>query len=186
GELDIHIAKYGRFGLSFTKHFIAMKGGKPLTYIPKFGTHPVGQSSESHYKYFDKREKHYLNLFEVLSDEVSKIYPNGHYSPYLPSAVRKGRNKPKDLNSLLKRVPSIITGLRNFFDVEFFSYLKFFDHSLDDEEKHNYYFEREWRVIGKVQFEIKDVKRVFIPEGYAKNFRNDCPEYYGQVTFTEI
>ena len=43
--------------------------------------------------------------------------------------------------------------------------------------------EREWRVLGDVGFELKDVHRIFLPPSYAERFREDLPGYTGQVTF---
>jgi hypothetical protein len=44
--------------------------------------------------------------------------------------------------------------------------------------------EREWRVLGHVYFALGDVRRVFLPEEFAKRFRADLPEYTGQLTFS--
>jgi len=70
-------------------------------------------------------------------------------------------------------------------DFHVFSYLKFFNHLYPDDHPDNFYFEREWRVVGNVGFKMEDAKRVFIPEKCAKQFRQDCPQYYGQLTFLE-
>lgn len=78
-----------------------------------------------------------------------------------------------------------LSELQRFLDFHIFSYLKFFNHSYPDSHKENYYFEREWRVVGNVQFKIEDVKRVFIPGKCAKQFRQDCPQYYGQLSFLD-
>lgn len=78
-----------------------------------------------------------------------------------------------------------LSQLQVFLDFQVFSYVKFFDHVLPDDHKYNYYFEREWRVLGNVGFRIEDVKRVLIPEKYARQLREDCPQYYGQLTFLE-
>jgi hypothetical protein len=45
--------------------------------------------------------------------------------------------------------------------------------------------EREWRVIGDVKFALEDVHRVFMPERYAERFREDLPNYIGQLTFSD-
>lgn len=44
--------------------------------------------------------------------------------------------------------------MERFLSFHIFSYLKFFDHSLNDDHEDNYYFEREWRVIGNIHFSI--------------------------------
>jgi hypothetical protein len=54
---------------------------------------------------------------------------------------------------------------------------------LNEDDPENYYFEREWRILGNLWFEITDINRVIIPESYAKKFIKDIPEYSGQLTF---
>lgn len=76
-----------------------------------------------------------------------------------------------------------LSQLENFFNFHIFSFLKFFNHNLSEHDRKNYYFEREWRVVGRIQFNMEDVRRVLIPEKYSRRFRNDCPNYCGQVTF---
>jgi hypothetical protein len=65
-----------------------------------------------------------------------------------------------------------------------FSYFKFFDHRKAEDDPDNYYFEREWRIVGNLQFEIDDVKSVLIPSQYSREFREKFPQYIGQVVFT--
>ncbi len=75
--------------------------------------------------------------------------------------------------------------LQRFLDFHLFSYLKFFDHTLSENHPDNYYFEREWRVVGNIKFNIENVRRVLIPSKYAKRLREDFPNYYGQITFLD-
>ena len=65
-----------------------------------------------------------------------------------------------------------------------FSFIKYFDDSTADEDQANVYMEREWRVLGDINFTLADVYRVFMPERYAKRFREDLPTYTGQLTFS--
>ena len=76
-----------------------------------------------------------------------------------------------------------LTEFIRFLDFQVFSYLKFFDHRLPDQHAENFYFEREWRIVGNLHFNLDDVERVILPQEYAKRFRLDCPDYYGQLTF---
>jgi hypothetical protein len=50
-------------------------------------------------------------------------------------------------------------------------------------QSENYYMEREWRMIVNLQFNISDVRRVFLLERYVVNFRKDVPAYCGQLNF---
>ena len=70
---------------------------------------------------------------------------------------------------------------QEFFMVHINPYFKFFDHTLPDEHHDNYYFEREWRVVGNVEFAFSDIKKVLLPEEYETRFRNDFPDYKGPV-----
>ena len=74
---------------------------------------------------------------------------------------------------------------RYFLDMLVFAFIKYFDDSASDEDKANVYMEREWRVLGDVNFALEDVHRVFMPERYAERFRADLPNYTGQLTFSD-
>jgi hypothetical protein len=80
--------------------------------------------------------------------------------------------------------PNALARLHTFLSYELFSFFKFFDSDLPDDHETNYYMEREWRVIGRVAFDINDIERVYIPRIYATRFRADVPEYTGQITFS--
>jgi hypothetical protein len=66
-----------------------------------------------------------------------------------------------------------------------FSYVKCFDAMRPVEDLKHYYMEREWRVANHVRFTLKDVQRVFMPAAYGKRFRQELPDYFGQLTFVD-
>jgi hypothetical protein len=45
--------------------------------------------------------------------------------------------------------------------------------------------EREWRIYGRLEFNLTDVYRIIIPEAYARRLRSDLSDYYGQITYAE-
>jgi hypothetical protein len=71
--------------------------------------------------------------------------------------------------------------LYQFMGYYVFGFIKFFDDAAGDEDLHNFYMEREWRVLGNVRFELSDVYRVILPERYAERFHRDLPEYSGLI-----
>jgi hypothetical protein len=75
--------------------------------------------------------------------------------------------------------------LHDFIVFYVFSFLKFFDGSAIDEDPENYYMEREWRMLGSLNFRLRNVHRIILPESFAKQFREDIPEYFGQITFVD-
>lgn len=44
--------------------------------------------------------------------------------------------------------------------------------------------EREWRLLGALRVDARDVRRVVLPESYAARFRKEFPEYAAQVTLS--
>lgn len=75
--------------------------------------------------------------------------------------------------------------LLHFFEFRLFSYIKFFDESLKDDDPGNFYMEREWRVVGNVQFDLSEVRLVIIPSSYAVRFHAEVPDFHGQITFVD-
>ncbi len=159
--------------------------------------------------YFDEVVKRYHKLFSVLHkliveaahcrsilganapvDSIWDLPKDGEDYPVMGLPYDVVRRFKLNINNNPGRdaiwYSQQLTQLQQFLDFYIFSFLKFFNHNLTDEHKENYYFEREWRVGGRVQFNTDDVRRVLIPEGYSRQFRDDCPDYCGQVTFTEI
>lgn len=167
--LAIHIKKYGPFGLSFDKNYVCGNGGCPVFYVPILAKaeNPCtyGQSegapgsSKSKGEYFDYEIGLYRKRIDAFMDLVAQ------------------KGTLPDPHGLIE--------LCMFLDLDVFSYVKAFNHTLPDEDPDNYYFEREWRVMGQMQFGIGDIRRIIIPEAYAKRVREDLPEYCGQVAFAE-
>ena len=77
----------------------------------------------------------------------------------------------------------LFTDVRTFLDIHVLRHLKFFDPYLYDDDKNNFYMEREWRVMRQVRFGLIDVTRIVLPERFSRRSRRDFPQYDGQVTF---
>jgi hypothetical protein len=194
-DLTIHVRKYSSFGLAFSKDFVIKKGGTPVYYLPrkaKVSTpkrpspERINQLAEKNLRlgrasiefeeedwevttkaeYFDRMLQTYQKVMSLLDELIGRT-----------SAGRDPQERVTHYYDL--------ADLRLFLDFHVFSYLKFFDHNLRDEHRENYYFEREWRIVGSLRFNIDNIIRVFIPKAYAKQFRDDRPDYFGQVTFVD-
>jgi hypothetical protein len=185
-DISLHMEKYSSIGLSFSKDFIAAQGGVPVHYLPTEAIvkrsadlspekiqeivashggealHEHMYESVSKAQHFDEMLKEHHELFAIFSELAQKSDP----SP--------------GVSGLFKRVLK----LERFLDFHLFSYFKFFDHRKAEDDQDNYYFEREWRIVGNLQFEIDDVKSVLIPSQYSRVFRERFPQYVGQVVFT--
>ena len=162
-DLDLHMRKYSRFGVAFGKHFLLKKGATPVMYVPGQGRpallpfHPYGRGIvRSNNVAFDEFWRRYHRLRERMKDAER----DGD-----PELVR------------------LFTDVRAFLDIHVLSHLKFFDPHLDDDDKNNFYMEREWRVMRQVRFGLIDVTRIVLPERFSRRFRRDFPRYNSQVTF---
>jgi hypothetical protein len=151
-DLEIHMTKYSRFGLSFLKPFLVGKGANPVLYVANNSPAlPFGLSGTRSGDEVWPRRRVFKGNIELLED----------YRDKFPLT------------------------LKFFLDLLVFSFIKYFDDSTSDEDEANVYMEREWRVLGDVNFALADVHRVFMPESYAEHFRADLPNYTRQLTFAD-
>lgn len=165
GDLDIHIAKYSPFGLAFAKPFVVERGANPMFYVAgdsrTWTPEDNGLRRETRAQAFDRmvREHH------ALRRDAERL------------AAEEG-----DASAFARRY----LAFAHFLDFEVFSYTKFFSYPAPDEAPDNYYMEREWRLLGPLRFELAEVRRVILPESYARRFREDVPTFAGQVTFGSL
>jgi len=164
-DIHIHMSKYSRFGLSFSKQFLISKGANPVFYVAKnsiVGNPAKGYCARA--EEFDKVMDTYQSLFSLVIDALSR---------------REGKGRTP------QNATQMFVDVQFFLDHNIFSFLKVFDDSLPDEDPGNFYMEREWRMIDNLRFETDDVYRVILPQGYSKRLRKDVPAYTGQVTFVD-
>ena len=162
-DLAIHMAKFSRFGLAFKKSFLVAKGANPVFYLPReaqIETSPGRQVDLA--SHFDQRHQMILSLFRNLP-----TMGDGDMPSLAPSLTNQ------QVNDLL-----------SFLIYHFFSLCKFYDAGLASDDPANYYMEREWRVFGRLDFDLQQVSRVIFPERFAMRFRDDLPEYYGEIIFS--
>jgi Putative abortive phage resistance protein AbiGi, antitoxin len=212
-DLAIHVGKYSKFGLAFTKEFLIEQGACPVFYVANEGPVPINpdalfahysvpldQITEARAKgtaarkfYFQTSVIGISKLLIALNELCASGVDFKHDAP--ESAFRK---EFADLLGLTDaQVAAVETALANdkasptirnctdFLLLWVFPFIKYFDAKLPLDDLHNYYMEREWRVCGNVEFALKDVSRVFFPASYAARFRTDLPCYFGQISFVD-
>jgi hypothetical protein len=173
-DLTIHIEKYSQFGISFKKYFLISNGATPVFYVPKTSRVKIPRvptdkeleemritqiNKTEYYEtdkglFFDEMIRNYHTLFQHISQCINPTEPTWR----------------------------IKFDVRHFFDFYIFSFIKFYDPSLPENHCDNYYFEREWRILGNLIFEKKDIYRIILPCNYAEKFHKECQDYIGQIT----
>ncbi len=157
-DLAIHMGKFSRFGLAFSKSFLIDRGANPVFYVVRNSQAKLahGQSQERA-AYFDQWHEKIWDYFQ----EAEKAHAAG------------GGETTREIRRLL-----------GFLVYHFFNFVKFYDEGLPAEHPENYYMEREWRIFGNLDFQLDDVRRVIFPERFARRFRDELPEYYGAIIFS--
>ncbi len=182
GDLEIHMRKYGCFGLSFLKSFLAPKGANPVFYVAKKSTVRVFKDTTNPSELAKAKEALSSIGLEAFFNEVPR---SDHFDEmmrqqheFFIQAIRLQQQlTATDLNK--------VHALQYFLGFHIFSFMQFFDDEKPDDDPDNYYMEREWRMLGNLNFKLSDVCRVILPETYAKRLREDIPGYAGQIIFAE-
>ena len=151
--LAIHVAKYRRFGIAFTKTFLIGKGARPVYYVPKGGrTTPLAT---------------YDDLSEDW-DEIAHILPL-EIDPRFDGTTRSGtEGNPEVGANPAERISDWIAG-------EMLAFVKFFDPDLPDDHVDNFYMEREWRTVRNVSFDRHDIAHVYVARGFGARLRAAIP-----------
>jgi len=185
GDLAVHMTKYSRFGLAFTKEFLVEKGAGPVLYIAK---RTVIQDSDI----IIEQARQVLppedvkKLAATIDPEKAKLRAGDVFDRMFPRGFLGLFPELFGAQSPLTHQQRI--HLKEFYDIvrfHVFGFLKFFDHCLPDDHPENFYMEREWRILGNLDFDLADAHRVILPKRYAKRLREDVPDYCGQITFAE-
>jgi len=156
--------KYSRFGIAFRKKFLLKKGATPVMYVPADGRPALLPP-------FRPYRRGVVRTNSVAFDEFWRRYQR--LAAWMQNT---GPSSKRELVGLFEDVTE-------FLNMNVLSHLKFFNPYLPDRHKHNFYMEREWRVMRQVRFGLKDVIRIILPARFALRFRRDFPRYNGEVVF---
>jgi hypothetical protein len=185
-DLPFHIRKYSEFGLSFSKTFLIGRGANPVFYVARqsstevrnpLANDPIHHQRLTQSAVTNRNKGHWENFTRAeLFDVAEKIQQR-----VLPTHPRWDKEQGRVIDKQLTEDEQL---LRDFLTWYLFGFMKFFDPELPEHDVDNYYMEREWRVIGHVDFTNEDVERILIPREFYRRLRADLSGYCGQVTFT--
>lgn len=160
-DLGLHIKKYGKFGLSFLKGYLIPKRVSPVFYVAADSRTISRGKKPLRGECFDEM----LQLYDRLADRI-----------------RSELRNECQYKTLVKEFEIF----DSFFFNQILAFRKPFINYLEESDSDNFYMEREWRVLGRVAFEVADVHRIIVPnKHYAARLRKDIPNYEGQLNFTD-
>jgi hypothetical protein len=178
-QLEIHMQKYGSFGIAFSKQFLLRQGATPVYYVPR--------NANSH-RTFGRGPRTVAEQFDVLWADLQKVcfdlekYVTRVDGPtaYLSKSKLSGPSTPEG-HQLRGRFSVLHADIEELL----FARMKFFTAGLPENHDENFYMEREWRLHNGLTFRLEDVARIFVPQDYCQQFYEDIPDYTGRVSWME-
>lgn len=179
-SLGVHIRKYGRFGLSFSKAFLVPKGARPVFYIPRAaGTY--GEADHKVTTHLPQQVADRSAWDTIMGDFLDRLL-KPLASDFLGEMVEWFARHPcKESQTFMSQALSLM----NYLNRQFLAFTKCFDHSLPFDHEKNYYMEREWRVLGNVRFDLTDVRSVILPTAFVDRFSRAFPSLSDRTTPAE-
>jgi hypothetical protein len=162
-SLDIHVQKYGLFGLSFERELLIKYGARPVIYVPLQPSNPMRGWGTIFCETF-------LQDLEQIWRGVREQFPEVGTS----NTSRSLGQKPDSQSAALDAMESSFTQ-------HFLAFIKPFNSELPDAHPDNYYMEREWRKFCNLRFQAQEVKRVVVAREYTERFIKDRPAYSNRV-----
>lgn len=152
-----HTAKYGCFGIGFHRIHLARRGARPVTYVPM----------TSHDR---------LSIYgaTVLQDIQAKFEG---YMRHLYDPLPERRNaRSRFLCSIPESPDDAVEDLHGLLVKDFMAFIKPYDAELSADDINYFYAEREWRLLGGLMFEYRDLSSVIVKTGYKQRLSEAMPD----------
>jgi hypothetical protein len=161
--LNIHIQKYGSFGLSFPRNFLIANGARPVTYVPyqpsdwrgTWGTiHGAGLLND------------WENVWRGSYEHIAKLNES-------TSRIRSLGIVPKSAAEAADALEDLLT--------QQLAFTKPFNSELPDNDPSNYYMEREWRKIANLPFTVTDIAEIIVHPTFRDRMEKKYPSFIGKI-----
>ena len=155
--LGVHVAKYGKFGLSFDRHWLVYQGARPVMYFP--------YRSDDAGSVFGQG---LLQDIEVTYRALHNFFPPSEHE-------RRSMGVPaKDPESAARAMRTVALK-------DFLAFIKPYDSEKATDAGEYFYAEREWRAMGHVRFKPGDVQTVVVARGYRARLAAEWPQYADRI-----
>jgi len=159
-QLAPHTSKYGAFGLSFSRHHLTQIGARPVTYVPC-------------------RPDDWRGVFtgHTLLKELEATFLGVHEQRTLLSEGVDPPSRSVSLGQPPSSTLEALTKAEHTLALRVLAFLKPYESTLDDADPSYYYSEREWRKLGNLLFEPKDVLRIIVHESFVARAKDEMAEF---------
>jgi hypothetical protein len=156
-ELELHAAKYGRFGVGLDRAWLSRFGARPVAYVPFMSRYPGGTAG------------HFL--LRDLQALLKGIHEHLYDGPGETS---------RTVGAELCSKQEVIERLKDTFHTELLAFLKFYDGDLPVDHTDCFYSEREWRKFGPMPLPIT-LKEIVVPKEYENSLGTRFPQYRDKI-----
>jgi hypothetical protein len=163
--LEIHMKKYGMFGLSFARSLLIKYGARPVIYIPL-------QPSD--------RLAGWGTIYcQTMLHDMEQIWRG--FRAHVFDPIDTG-SRSRSLGVEPKSKDEAVIAIDDAFVQHFLAYIKPFNSELAEDNPNNFYSEREWRKFGNLLFQPVEVMRVLVAPEYVDRLAKDRPAYAAKIT----
>lgn len=178
--------------MGFDKKFIAEKGAHPVMYVPqnyaivergdndKDCVSETPKMPQNYFPYILSTTTYLLPLLEMCAVPERLPFNISNFAQWLSLFDANVVKEFLDKN-FHPLIFSVLQGVATNM-----AYVKLYDVTLSDDHPDNYYMEREWRSLHNVDFELNDIKTIYLPnESYHDRFMEKFPEYIGEFYYLD-
>jgi hypothetical protein len=167
--LEIHMQKYSRFGLAFSKRYMISRGASPVFYVASTAAPASHPGPRSRGEAFERLRRELATFGHEFNELAFSREPqsDGKYRltfEHAPDGTPELLRRAGKLNALISELDAVV-----------FAHMKFFDGELPESHEANFYMEREWRKVGGLAFELSDLRRIIAPRAFTGRFNEAFP-----------
>ena len=159
-QLTPHLAKYGSFGLSFSRHLLTKCGARPVIYVPC-------------------RPDDWTGVFtgHTLLRELEATFRGIYEQRRVLEPSRDGPTRGVGLEAKATTVLEALQKAEHALALRVLACVKPYESTLYESDPRYYYSEREWRKLGNFPFEPSNVIHVIVHETYLERAKQELPQY---------
>ena len=167
--LQIHMKKYGMFGVSFPRSLLIKYGARPVIYIPLQPSNPHAGWGTIY--------------CETMLHDMEQVWRG--FREHLFDPLDTG-SRSRSLGVKPTSKDEAVIAIDDAFVQHFLAYIKPFNSELADNDPNNFYSEREWRKFGNLLFQPGEVIRVLAAPDYVERLKRDRPAYADKITAAPV
>jgi hypothetical protein len=163
--LEIHMKKYGMFGVSFERSLLIKAGARPVIYMPMQPSNPHAGWGTIY--------------CETMLHDTEQIWRGFREQVVTPIAED---SRSRSLGAKPASHKDAVMAMDDVFTHHYLAFIKPFNSDLPDDHPNNYYFEREWRKLGNLPFQTGEIVRVLVARDYVDRLKDERPAYSSMIT----